>query len=880
MVQQDSAKVARWRKLILWLCTVGAIAACVNLVDVIGIGRSFPWLGTQERWIGRWGAYFGEPNAWIVRMGHAKAACSASSEQLGTPPPKSPSSQRTYHLNVVSVDPYGPAYRAGLKPCDMIAVGGGDKTNERFWKLYRAANDRVVRLTVWRAAPNQGAAPIAPFSTQLTTGPPLSLYGFVLVDCGSLLLLFLAVYYLRRETGTSQHLMFATLLALLALGVVCDPASFGFPWWPPYVVLGILSLALPASVAVWAHFASHFGGPISETRLTLERVAYALAALSVGLAALEWIAIGTLWFNPVPLTFGVYAPLPMVAAIGVALTCNTFAIVSARGKERLEALVLTIPIATIYLFTQVNSITARLSPSYQASHVLLLAENAVILIAPLALIYITSMPLCSSVFRRSVTPLVAVAAWVEKQPNSFITWLVILGAVALLYVSTGDLKDNAIVISDISVPKDFSDGGFSSSVESVRLRDALNDYVKTSQSALQPDQLFLSSDEPALVIPTLGLRIDYIADVVAKFFHSPRPHVNGEITETANAIGVRLRNNDTIIYDDSSTPEPLHTKSPLLADQLLNAAPQRIFSQVQPYVVAAHAYSVVTDEPVPQFKEAVDDAKSILNSGLEETDPSVIFSHLLLGDIYAQQQKPEEEVVHEIDVAKPYGDGKFLRLARGSFFMYDYRRLIAEHLVAPDDCSSIRKDGRMVKVDLHDLNVDLQDFLTAKPYCRLQVDQEQALYAFSSALNADPEFGQAWEELGLFNLCLDAHGDRNSSRAPYDLMASDDLATATKVEPDDAEFWKHLAEYDTIAKKYAAAVLAYEKMISNEKHANVAQQLRELQQHVQDATESDWIVGELAREARVNGHADPLAADSSAACKSIHVIQSRARRPR
>lgn len=842
------SSIVPWRKFIWWLFAIGVAVACLNLVDVIGVGGSFPWLGTGERLIGRWGAYFGDPKASIADVGDPKKTCAG---RPSNPPPF----QRTYQLNVVSVDPYGPAYRAGLKTCDMIAVGG-DATTERFWKLYRAANDTVVRLTVWRGADSRQ------FSTQLTTGPPLSLYGFVLSDCGGLLLLFLAIYYLRRETKTHQHLTFAILLALLALGIVSDPASFGFRDWQPYVVLGILNLALPMSVAVWVNFASYFARPLSETRLTLERVSYALVAISVAVAALEWISIRTLWFNPVPLTFGVYAPLPMVAAIGAALTCNILAIASAHRKERLDALALTIPIASIYLFTEINSITARLSPSYQASHILLIVENAAILVAPLALIHIISAPLLGRLFRMFATPFVVVAAWVEKQPNSLITWLLILAAVALLYVSTGDLRDNAIVISEISVPKDLSDGGFSSSVESVRLRDDLNDYVKTSQSALQPDQLFLSSDEPALVIPTLGLRLDYIADVVAKFFHSPRPHINGEITETANVIGLRLRDNDGVIYNDTK-PMPSQTKAPQLADQLLSSAPQSIFLRVQPYVVAAHAYSVVTDQPVPRFNEAVKEAKGIIDSGLQETDASVIFSHLLLADIYVRTHKPEGDVEREIDIAKPYGDGKFLSLARGSFFMYDYSRQItaleARNIRTVGDCSSIAdKDMKT--------HVDLQTFLKSPPYCRLQADQEQALYEFSSALDADPKFGRAWEDLGLFNLCLAAKNGNSPSEPPYSKMASDDLTTAARVDPDQAEFWKELAEDDTRAGKYADAVLAYQKVISDDANANVMQQLRELQKHIQDATAAGWIAGELAREVKVAGSADPPRSNAAGPC--------------
>jgi hypothetical protein len=106
---------------------------------------------------------------------------------------------------------------------------------------------------------------------------------------------------------------------------------------------------------------THFGGAVSPTRIKLERISYGLAAMAVFVALLECISIGTLRFNPVPLAFGLYAILPMIAAICAALTCNVAAIISEHGKERIEALKLTIPIAAIFFFTQINAIAARLS---------------------------------------------------------------------------------------------------------------------------------------------------------------------------------------------------------------------------------------------------------------------------------------------------------------------------------------------------------------------------------------------------------------------------------------------------------------------------------------------------------------------------------------
>jgi hypothetical protein len=53
--------VAHWRAFVFAVCTVGVVVAALNLLDVIGVGADFPWLGTGQPVIGRWGAYFGDP---------------------------------------------------------------------------------------------------------------------------------------------------------------------------------------------------------------------------------------------------------------------------------------------------------------------------------------------------------------------------------------------------------------------------------------------------------------------------------------------------------------------------------------------------------------------------------------------------------------------------------------------------------------------------------------------------------------------------------------------------------------------------------------------------------------------------------------------------
>jgi hypothetical protein len=80
----------------------------------------------------------------------------------------------------------------------------------------------------------------------------------------------------------------------------------------------------------------------------------------------------------------------------------------------------------------------------------------------------------------------------------------------IVMVGINIFRDRAITIRAISVPKSLTDNGYAPEVASQRLRDALNAYVAMSRTQ-KLIHISLGSDQPDIVVPTVGLSIDTIA---------------------------------------------------------------------------------------------------------------------------------------------------------------------------------------------------------------------------------------------------------------------------------------------------------------------------------------------------------------------------------
>jgi hypothetical protein len=122
----------------------------------------------------------------------------------------------------------------------------------------------------------------------------------------------------------------------------------------------------------------------------------------------------------------------------------------------------------------------------------------------------------------------------------------LLGFIVIIGINV--FQDPAITIKAISVPKSLTDDGYTPEVASERLRDALNAYVVTSRTQ-KLIHIWLGTDQPDIVVPTVGLSIDTIASWIRTLLKlDPPNYLSGEITTVAGKLWLRLRLKDKEIY--------------------------------------------------------------------------------------------------------------------------------------------------------------------------------------------------------------------------------------------------------------------------------------------------------------------------------------------
>jgi hypothetical protein len=210
------------------------------------------------------------------------------------------------------------------------------------------------------------------------------------------------------------------------------------------------------------------------------------------------------------------------------------------------------------------------------------------------------------------------------------------GVVAILWLGAlliENVKRQSITISDISVPKDLAERGYTSTVAALRLRDALGHYTRQASARMQIAQLDLPGEQPVVVVPTLGLPLDVVANSTAHLLRiGGRRSVSGELTEKGKTLWLRLRLNDQVIFEHRVVANGSEN-SFRDADALFAAAAQSLFENSEPYIVAAHLANYEN-----HVKAARDAATAIIDSNLPAHDENVIMAHVLLGLIFLQHR--------------------------------------------------------------------------------------------------------------------------------------------------------------------------------------------------------------------------------------------------
>src|SRR4029077_17118770 len=166
-------------------------------------------------------------------------------------------------------------------------------------------------------------------------------------------------------------------------------------------------------------------------------------------------------------------------------------------------------------------------------------------------------------------------------------WAIIGMAAVVVFVQS--ITAHVINIEPISVPKAFSDNGYTPDVASQRLRDALVRFAKRTGSTMQGPNLALTSELPKITVPKVDISLDTAISLVRSLLHVGNTRdISGEFVQEGTAVWLRLRINGQEIFTGETGLEL--TK----LDDLLDAAAPHVIEEIQPYLAASARYK---DDP-------------------------------------------------------------------------------------------------------------------------------------------------------------------------------------------------------------------------------------------------------------------------------------------
>lgn len=328
-----------WRSALVTICAFAALAQLADVLDATGMGGAPPWRG----W---WGANTG-------------------------------ASSQPFNLAVTSVDPAGPAARAGLRRGDLVDIRGNTLV-ERYALLELPINGRPLSLSVRRDS----------LRRELTIVPqPLKLtLSFWLTTLASLWLLLFATLIAWRGADMPQtRLLSLWIAAFVFTGALIN---FAAPSTWASVLLNVSAYVVgPLSVGLLAALASGFAQPLSSLRRITKGLCYTFLATFTAISLIGTGGVITLRFDPLPFVEGNAGLVLVAAAVLMAVLCGLLAIAASRGVERQRAVWMLVPLAAFFCLFILGLIANASSLSYAGTIVVSLMSTLVLLTAPVALTY-------------------------------------------------------------------------------------------------------------------------------------------------------------------------------------------------------------------------------------------------------------------------------------------------------------------------------------------------------------------------------------------------------------------------------------------------------------------------------------------------------------
>jgi Flp pilus assembly protein TadD len=330
-----------------------------------------------------------------------------------------------------------------------------------------------------------------------------------------------------------------------------------------------------------------------------------------------------------------------------------------------------------------------------------------------------------------------IKAAVTGSVNNAAKLLWIAACILIIGFVVKDLSTDLVAIEPISVPKAFSENGYTPEVASRRLRDALSDYASKANTSMKGPSIAPRDELPNFVVPKIDLSLDTIVSSIRGVLHyGSRRSISGELIVRGKLAWLRLRVDGQEVH---SSPSGFDLENP---DELFAAAVPSIIEKIRPYLVASTLYE---NDPAKGAAKADE-----IIARLPESDVNVEWSYVLKG-------------LFLVDQTKDYVQAE--KVLRKAIRLNDLNR--AAHINLGDALYGQGKFEEAIVECRRAIELDPKD---AFPHNNLgialgmQGNIDDAITEFRRAIELDPKYANAHYNLGL---ALSKQGKVDEAAAEY-----------------------------------------------------------------------------------------------------------------
>jgi tetratricopeptide (TPR) repeat protein len=208
----------------------------------------------------------------------------------------------------------------------------------------------------------------------------------------------------------------------------------------------------------------------------------------------------------------------------------------------------------------------------------------------------------------------ALLPWLAQNVSALFTILLSIVLIALLvalvYALWRELRRNAIVLDEITVPREMAERGYTPAVVTERLLFEIGTIQACASTQKPRRHLAASAQQLDIQLPGGQLSIKSLARYFRHLFMLPEQHLGGEIVRDGDEFLLRLRRRD----DSSSAVERVRRARD--AETLLGAAAEEAMRLIDPYVLASYLFE--QELPGPEFPRTFDALQHVVASRPDE----------------------------------------------------------------------------------------------------------------------------------------------------------------------------------------------------------------------------------------------------------------------